>query len=311
MDESLVYPNESFPQGGYKYLERVCGWASDQGFYITIDMHGAPGSQRAQKPSPGQWSATEGFYVDSQYERAYQFLQWITNLTHTNKAFRNVGMLEVINEPTAGHPTLVSKFYSTAYSKIRGIETSLGIAPKDYLHIQFMDKAWLAGDPKDIGNRTFVVYDNHSYLRWSPEILPNHASYIKASTDRDVAADGDTPKVVGEWSLSPLIAAENSSEFEVASGKNNEFYTRWYSAQVQSYEKQLGWIFWSWKTEMNGDFRWSYKAGVEAGVIPKGEKGVIANTTNSTKTSVGTSTASLRHVKEMTIFVILLQSWLL
>lgn len=59
MDETLVnHDTEHFPQGGFKYLEKVCGWASDQGFYITIDLHGAPGAQRAQKPSPGQVSAT-------------------------------------------------------------------------------------------------------------------------------------------------------------------------------------------------------------------------------------------------------------
>jgi glucan endo-1,6-beta-glucosidase len=58
MDESLVDPDsEHFPQGGFKFLEQVCGWASDEGFYMIIDLHGAPGSQRAQKPSPGQVSA--------------------------------------------------------------------------------------------------------------------------------------------------------------------------------------------------------------------------------------------------------------
>jgi aryl-phospho-beta-D-glucosidase BglC (GH1 family) len=56
MDESIVALNETFPQGGFEYLERICGWASDHGFYIMLDMHGAPGSQRREKPSPGQVS---------------------------------------------------------------------------------------------------------------------------------------------------------------------------------------------------------------------------------------------------------------
>ena len=55
MDESIVYTDsEHFPQGGITYLEQVCGWASDYGFYIIIDLHGAPGAQVAQQPFTGQ-----------------------------------------------------------------------------------------------------------------------------------------------------------------------------------------------------------------------------------------------------------------
>jgi glucan endo-1,6-beta-glucosidase len=57
MMESIVYSgSEHFPQGGLQYLEQVCGWASDAGFYIIIDMHGAPGAQVAQNPDTGQVS---------------------------------------------------------------------------------------------------------------------------------------------------------------------------------------------------------------------------------------------------------------
>jgi hypothetical protein len=53
--ESLVYSDsEYFPQGGLAYLEQVCGWASNAGFYIIIDMHGAPGAQVAQNADTGQ-----------------------------------------------------------------------------------------------------------------------------------------------------------------------------------------------------------------------------------------------------------------
>lgn len=55
MYESIVYSgSEHFPQGGIGYLEQVCGWASNAGFYIIIDMHGAPGAQVAQNADTGQ-----------------------------------------------------------------------------------------------------------------------------------------------------------------------------------------------------------------------------------------------------------------
>ncbi len=55
IDEDLVYSDsEHFPQGGLHYLEQICGWASDAGFYIIIDLHGAPGAQRAENVDTGQ-----------------------------------------------------------------------------------------------------------------------------------------------------------------------------------------------------------------------------------------------------------------
>jgi glucan endo-1,6-beta-glucosidase len=57
MMESIVYADsEHFPQGGIGYLEQLCGWASDAGFYIIIDMHGAPGAQVPTNPDTGQVS---------------------------------------------------------------------------------------------------------------------------------------------------------------------------------------------------------------------------------------------------------------
>jgi hypothetical protein len=55
LDESIVYADsEHFPQGGLSYLSQVCGWASDAGLYIIIDMHGAPGAQVATNADTGQ-----------------------------------------------------------------------------------------------------------------------------------------------------------------------------------------------------------------------------------------------------------------
>lgn len=46
MKEDLVdRVSQNFPQGTFSHLERLCGWASDSGLYIIIDLHGAPGAQ--------------------------------------------------------------------------------------------------------------------------------------------------------------------------------------------------------------------------------------------------------------------------
>lgn len=57
MKEDLVYADsEHFPQGGWAHLQKVCGWASDRGLYIILDLHGAPGAQVPNNPFTGQVS---------------------------------------------------------------------------------------------------------------------------------------------------------------------------------------------------------------------------------------------------------------
>lgn len=236
MMESIVYADsEHFPQGGIGYLEQLCGWASDAGFYIIIDLHGAPGAQVPQNPdtgqvslpedfksgyklsalalpsiklgqvtllgcsrrssklSPGdvllvlrltklQYAPTAGFYVDYQYARAEQFLGWLTNLIHTTNAFRNVGMLGIVNEPiqnSATVATMLSSYYPAAYNvssifvgftfistdkvkAIRNAESALGVTANNYLHVEPMNSLWGSGNPNlYMTNTYFMAYDDH------------------------------------------------------------------------------------------------------------------------------------------------------
>lgn len=99
MKEDLVSATEHFPQGGFDYLERLCGWASDAGLYIVIDLHGLPGAQTPNNSFTGQYVTNASFYQDYQYDRAVDFLGWMTTKIHQSDQFRNVGMLEIVNEP--------------------------------------------------------------------------------------------------------------------------------------------------------------------------------------------------------------------
>lgn len=53
MKEDPVYATEHFPQGGFDYLERLYGWASEAGLYIVIDLHELPGAQTPDKSFTG------------------------------------------------------------------------------------------------------------------------------------------------------------------------------------------------------------------------------------------------------------------
>ncbi len=267
--EDVVYKDsEHFPQGALTHLETLCGWASDRNMYIILDLHGAPGAQDKQQAFTGQYSQSAGFYVDWQYQRAYDVLHWLTNIVHTNSAFRGVGSIEVLNEPQqdGGASTLTSHYYPGAMNAIRSAESALGIQPANGLHVMMMDGKWGAGDPNsNMKNQlTNAAYDNHRYIKWDSSVAATPEAYLRASCHDNVS--GNWPLVVGEWSLSVGDSVQWSAAFDLNAQK--QWYKRWWAAQVMAYEKQDGWVFWNWKAEL-GDYRWSYKDAVAAGVISK------------------------------------------
>ncbi|KAL3456954.1 glycoside hydrolase superfamily [Aspergillus heterothallicus] len=260
MKEDLVSSDsEFFPRGGFQYLENVCEWASDAGMYIIMDLHGAPGAQEPEQPFTGQ---------DYQYDRALDFLEWMTTTIHQNNKFRNVGMLELVNEPVQNAGQVASmrtSYYPEAFTRIRNTETSLGVTASDYLHIQMMNEKWGSGNPNEaLSDLYFAAYDDHRYLKWDTSVAVNKDSYIAASCNDN--RGGNTPTIVGEWSLSVPDEVQWTSEWDPST--NKDFYARWFAAQAIAYEKQLGWVFWTWRADL-GDYRWSYKDAVDSGVIPR------------------------------------------
>ncbi|KAF2661654.1 glycoside hydrolase family 5 protein [Lophiostoma macrostomum CBS 122681] len=271
MLEDLIHDDEHFPQGGLKYLDRLAGWAADRNIYVILDLHGAPGAQDAKQPFTGQYVSEATFYTPPNYTRACKFLQFMTSRIHTTAAYRTTGMLEVVNEPQRNHPDLVSTYYATAYAQIRAIESKLNILDAHRLTIQFMDKAWGAGNAADVvgtNPKAGVAYDRHNYLKYA-NIAQTKDAYINASCATVLGDGGDTPTVVGEWSIAVGSKVQAQPQWDPTKEGNKEWYTRYWAAQVSAYEKGAGWVFWSWKTELGGNWRWSYKAAVAAGVIPK------------------------------------------
>lgn len=85
-------------------------------------------------------------------------------------------------------------------------------------------------------------------------------AYLAASCNDDLS--GNWPVIIGEWTLSVATSVEWSTEFDPTQPGAVEWYQLWWAAQVMAYEKQEGWIFWSWKANWIGgmnDWRWSYQ----------------------------------------------------
>lgn len=223
----------------------------------------------------------------------------MTNLIHTTTAFRNVGMLEIVNEPAQDEvtvSTMLISYYPDSFTTIRSAELFLGVTSNNNLHVQMMNALWGSGDPAQVlttDDQTFAAYDgmkftfphfvnyytnqtsltptpppDHRYLKWDTSVPVTQEAYLTNScTD---SRGGNTPTIVGEFSLSPPDDVQDTAGWTTSGSANTKFYTDWFAAQVMTYELQLGWIFWTWKSQL-GDYRWSYQDAVAAGVIPTGE----------------------------------------
>ena len=236
-----------------------------------VDLHGAPGAQVANNPDTGQYAPTPGFFTQYNYGRAKKFLSWMTNLIHTTPAMRNVGALEIVNEPDQGQSSngdLRNAYYPQALSTIRTAEATAGVAQGSKLHITMMSKAWGGGDPQqNLGNadQSSLLFDDHRYIKWAPGVQQTRDGYLQTSCS-DNRNGQNTPLIVGEWSLSVADAVQASPAFDVTASK--DWYKSWFAAQARSYETQMGWVYWTWKANL-GDPRWSYKDGVAQGIIPQ------------------------------------------
>lgn len=144
INEDLVNAGEYYPRGGLEYLDYIVGNCTELGIYVIMDLHGGPGSQFPGQQYTGHVVSSPGFYTGDNYERAYKFLEWMTERVHKNPTYFSVGMIQVINEPVhAGdYPSqaadMITNYYPGAWNRIRDREAQLGVAETDKLHIQFM-----------------------------------------------------------------------------------------------------------------------------------------------------------------------------
>jgi hypothetical protein len=135
------------------------------------------------------------------------------------------------------------------------VERNLGVAANDFVHIQMMSELWGSGNPTEfLSDKTFTAFDDHRYLKWS-DVPVSKDSYISTSCGDD--RNAEEPLIMGEWSLSVPDNVQWTDEWNPFNDPG--FYKRWFTAQIQTYERSTeGWVFWTWKGGL-GDPRWSYK----------------------------------------------------
>lgn len=276
--------SEPFADGNamLPYLDAVVQKAADLGIYVIIDLHGAPGGQQ-QDAFTGQNPNPAGFYNDYDYGRAEKWLSWMTNRIHTNKAYSTVGMIEVLNEPVSQHdaggrypapgqvPSMVDKFYPGALQAVRSAEAALNVPSNRVLDVQFMSDKWSSGNPRSssaVANDRNAAFDDHNYIGFALGGNNGNQDALmqSACTDSRVVS-GQDYTITGEWSMTSGV-----------DWNNGDFFKRFFTAQQQLYEKpgMAGWVYWTWKTELN-DPRWTYSYATYLGLVPTDAAGLEKN----------------------------------
>lgn len=270
--------SEPFADGDrmLQYLDAVVGRAADRGMYVVIDFHGAPGGQQ-EDIFTGQNNHPAGFFNNYNYGRAEKWLSWMTNRIHTNSAYRTVGMIEVLNEPVSMHdrnsdgsnrypapgedPSLVQTYYPAALAAVRSAEDKLNIASSQRLHVQFMSQKWLSGNPRStsaVQNDQMTSYDDHNYIGFALQGTSDQYSLMHSACTDTRVVSGQDFTVTGEWSMTSGVDWHDQG-----------FFKKFFTAQQQLYETpgMSGWMYWTWKTELN-DPRWTYSYATSLGYVP-------------------------------------------
>jgi glucan 1,3-beta-glucosidase len=243
---------------------------------VVLDLHAAPGCQNGFDNG--------GIQGICEWHTKPEYLDHSLNvLERLAVRYRNrpaLHAIEVLNEPRWDIDTALLKSYTEdAYRRIRRH------CPPDKVAVVFHD-----------GFRSFreyggflrspefrnVVFDIHRYQCFVQEDvdLDIHGHIRKAASEWKDEADDVINELglntyVGEWSLGLDLKFESlwqqsPLDYEVKqmdAFQQSAAYRAYAAAQLMTFEKYLGWFFWSYKTETMT--HWCFRECVQRGWLPE------------------------------------------
>jgi endoglucanase len=205
---------ESDDAEGFKLLDRLIAWSRDEGLYVVLDLHAAPGGQTGANIDD---SAGYPWLYQSPLEQEHLIGIWRRLATHYRDEPAVLGY-DLLNEPIPPFPRLapLNPSLEPLYRKLAG-----QIRQVDAHHILFLGGAqWdgnfaVFGKPFDAN----VAYTFHKY--WTTPDQSVFQQYI------DFRERNDVPIWMGE-------SGENTDE--------------WIAQFMTALEKNnIGWAFWPYK----------------------------------------------------------------
>lgn len=284
---------EPFHTGAYERLQRGVHWANSAGLNVMLDVHGAPGGQNGFDNS-GRRDERGWFHDQRNADRTIDAVVALVREFSKPEYGGAVSAVQLLNEPFPHEDwelDFVRSFYERAYRAVREVDGQILVI----LHEAFKELGSWAGFLPDAQR---VALDTHIYAVFTPAIL----SYGYVDNLRWACGFADTLPaapywtLVGEFSLAntdcapalngrgrgarwdntlagaePLKFPGNCAE---RSGPDPARWSDSYKAQLSKswqtqtwvYEKGLGWVYWTWRTEGAAD--WSLLTGLSHKFIP-------------------------------------------
>lgn len=255
--------------GCIEYVDRAFRWAAAHGLKIMLDLHTVPGSQNGFD-NGGLCGVCRWHRNSDDVEFVLDLLERLTSRYRGHPAF---WAIEVLNEPISDAlwttldipnrypaadpeeaadsepvPTaFLETFYRDAYGRIRQADPSVTIV----FHDGFRLAEW-GSFFADAGFTNYLL-DTHLYLMahtWisGEDDLDGYLRYIDREF-RPALAAARSPLIVGEWCVN--TSAERVSSMDVDSRK--DYYRRLADAQLSAWSPTVGWFYWSYKLQVEGN----------------------------------------------------------
>lgn len=264
-----------FVTGGIDILDQAFTWAERHGLLVVLDLHAAPGCQNGFD-NGGIKDVCEWHTQPDYIEHSLNVLQRLAERYQNHPALHGI---EVLNEPRWDIDTQLLKQYTTdAYQRIRQS------CPAEQVAVVFHDGFRSFREYSDfLKEPDFrnVVLDIHRYQCFERHDIDTdiYGHICKAATDWKTEADAIISEAgqwtyVGEWSLGldlTIVSLWANGPFNHALQDMDSFqmavaYRGYAAAQLSTFEKYLGWFFWSYKTETAT--AWSFRDCVARGWLP-------------------------------------------
>jgi glucan 1,3-beta-glucosidase len=264
-----------FVVGGIDILDQAFVWAEELGLLILLDLHAAPGCQNGFD-NGGIKDVCEWHTDESYINHSLLVLEQLAERYQGRPALHGI---EVLNEPRWDVDTdLLKKYNIDGYHRIRKY-----CKPEDVtvvFHDGFRSYKEYLGFMKapEFDN---VVFDIHRYQCFAREDIDAdiYQHVTKTVVDLKQEADAIIQEMqqwtyVGEWSLGldlHVVSLWAEGPYNHALEHMDKFqmdvaYRAYASAQLATYEKYLGWFFWSYKTETTE--AWCFRDCVNNGWLP-------------------------------------------
>jgi glucan 1,3-beta-glucosidase len=271
------YGDNLFPfvSGGIEVVDKAFDWAEEYGLWVVLDLHAAPGCQNGFD-NGGIKDVCEWHTNVAYIEHSLSVLERLAERYASRVALHGI---EVLNEPRWDIATDFLKNYTTdAYHRIRKHCRAEHVAV--VFHDGFRSYQEYLGflTEPDYQN---VVLDIHRYQCFvQADVDLDIVGHIqKAAIDWKNEANAiirelALPVYCGEWSLGldlKMLSLWSEGPFNHGQESMDAFqlsvaYRGYAAAELLSFEKYLGWFFWTYKTETAP--AWCYRDCVQRGWIP-------------------------------------------